>query len=208
MKRLFLLVLLVSSSIFLNAQVNTGSIFFDGIDDSIGVSNNASLNPTAALTIEAWIKASAYGTNVWDNYIVGKDDWATASAGYALRCGNGGQLSFNISSGGGLWKEVISSTTMPMNIWTHVAATFDGTTMKVYINGTLSGSLSYTGTINQSSYNLNIGSVPYHGQTARLFNGRIDQVEVWNVALTSAQINQYKNCPPAVTATGLVGFWN
>lgn len=193
---------------FTFAQTNTVSILFDGVSDSISVPHNTLLNPTTAITIEAWIKAINYGTNVWSNYIVGKDDWNPGSAGYALRCGNGGQLSFNISSGSGLWKEVISSTTMPTNVWTHVAATFDGTTMNVYINGVNSGSLSYTGTINPSMYNLNIGSVPYTIQGGRLFSGNIDQVELWNIALTPTQINQYKACPPLGTETGLIAFWN
>ncbi|MFZ4401776.1 MAG: LamG-like jellyroll fold domain-containing protein [Bacteroidales bacterium] len=208
MKKILLSCLFIAYAIFSFAQTNTKSILFDGTNDSISVPNKAVLNPTTALSIEAWIKASSYGTNVWDNYIVGKDDWSNASAGYSLRCGASGKLSFNFSSGGGAWKEVVSTTMMPTNVWTHVAATFDGTSLKIYINGVLSGSLSYSGAINPSTYNLNIGSVPYTAQGGRLFAGKIDQVEIWNKALSAAQVFQYMNCPPLGTETGLVAFWD
>ena len=208
MKRILFLSLFVSIVITSNAQTNTKSILFNGTSDSISVPHSASLNPTAALTIEAWIKATSFGTNLWDNYIVGKDDWNPTSAGYCLRCGAGGKLSFNLSSGGGAWKEVTSTTLIPTNTWTHVAGTFDGTTLTIYINGVQSGTLSYSGAITPSLYGLDIGAVPYSSQGGRLFKGNIDQVEVWNVALTSVQVNKYMHCPPAGTETGLVGFWN
>ena len=208
MKRILFLSLFISIVITSNAQTNTKSILFNGTTDSISVPHSASLNPTAALTIEAWIKPNSFGTNLWDNYIVGKDDWSSGSSGYCLRCGAGGKLSFNLSSGSGAWKEVTSTTLIATNTWTHVAGTFNGTTLTIYINGIQSGTLSYSGAINPSTYNLNIGSVPYKSSGGRLFNGNIDQVEVWNVALTSAQVNQYMNCPPTGTETALVGFWN
>ncbi len=208
MKKSLLLISLFTSFIFANAQVNTHSLSFDYVDDYVDVPNNAALNPTTSITIQAWIKANAWGTNVYDNYIVGKDDWATSSAGYALRAGAGGELSFNFAISGGVWQEVISSTMMSTGVWHNVAATFDGTTQKIYIDGVLAGTASYTGTIVTSTYDLNIGAVPYLIQGSRLFNGNIDQVMVWNTALTLAQINQYKNCPPTSAVAGLVGFWN
>ena len=207
MKRILFLSLFVSIVITSNAQTNTASISFNGTNDSISVPAGASLNPTTALSIEAWIKPTSFGTNLWDNYVVGKDDWSSSSAGYCLRCGAGGKLSFNIGAGT-TWHEVSSTTLIPTGSWSHVAGTFDGTTLTIYINGVQSGTLSYTGAITTSNYNLNIGSVPYTTQGGRLFNGIIDQVEVWNVALTSAQVNKYMHCPPAGTETGLVAFWN
>lgn len=208
MKKISLSILFITISFFVFSQTNTKSILFDGVDDSISVPHNTILNPTTALTIQAWIKPSAFGTNVWDNYIVGKDDWSSSSAGYTLRCGASGKLSFNISSGNGAWKEVTSNTLMPLNTWTNVAGTFDGSVLKIYINGVLANSLNYSGTINPSNYNLNIGSVPYTIQGGRFFKGNIDQVEIWNIALSSTLINQYMNCPPVGNELGLIAFWN
>ncbi len=208
MKKALLIILFVSPFLHLSAQVNTHSLSFDAIDNYVDVANNATLNPTNAITIQAWIKANAWGTNVWDNYIVGKDDWATSAAGYALRGGAGGELSLNFASLG-VWQEVTSSPVMSTGVWYNVAGTFDGSTLKIYINGVLSGSLSYSGTISPSTYNLNIGAVPYNAGTGlRLFNGNIDQVTIWNTALTANQIMQYKDCPPVGTEAALVGFWN
>ena len=91
MKKKLLLTALVITTFNSFAQVNTHSLSFDAIDDYVDVPDNAALNLTGAITIQAWVKANAWGTNVWDNYIVGKDDWSVSSAGYALRAGAGGQ---------------------------------------------------------------------------------------------------------------------
>ena len=208
MKKKLLLTALVITTFNSFAQVNTHSLSFDAIDDYVDVPDNAALNLTGAITIQAWVKANAWGTNVWDNYIVGKDDWSVSSAGYALRAGAGGQLSFNFAVSGGLWQEVLSSITMTTGVWHNVAGTFDGTTQKVYIDGILEGSAAYSGSIVSSPYHLNIGAVPYTTGGSRLFNGNIDEVAIWNSALTASQLIQYKNCPPAGTEAGLAGFWN
>lgn len=191
-----------------SAQTNTSSLLFDGTASYVEVPNSASLNPSNALTIEAWIKPDSFGTNVYSNYIVGKEDWATSSAGYCLRCGATGSLSFNFSDGFGGWKEVISSdSTLSLGTWTHVAGVFDGTKLSIYINGVLSGSLMYTGTIHTSTYPLRIGGVPYTTSGLRLFNGRIDQVDIWNKALSANEVVQYMECSPGGNELGLVGLW-
>ena len=207
MKKIVLIISLVAFFTTGKAQINTHSASFDGTTAYASVGDAASLNPTAALTIEAWIKPTAFGTNVWDNYIVGKDDWTVSSAGYCLRCGAGGELSFNFSDGLGGWQEVITSAVIPTGSWTHVAGTFDGTTLTAYVNGVAQGTTTFSGSINPSSYPIYIGGVPYTLGGTRLFNGLIDGVEIWNVALTSTQINAYMLCPPHGAETGLVGLW-
>ncbi len=208
MKKTLLFILFAAPFFTSSAQVNTHSLTFDAVDDYVDLPENATLNPSTSITIQAWIKASSWGTNVYDNYIVGKDDWSTSSAGYALRAGAGGQLSFNFAVTGGIWQEVISSSTMSTGVWHNVAATYDGTTQTIYIDGVVAGTASYTGSIVPSTYNLNIGAVPYTIQGGRLFDGQIDQVALWNTSLTAAQIVQYRNCTPVGTEAGLAGFWN
>lgn len=208
MKKTLLVLFSMIAAHISNAQSNNSSLLFDGTASYVEVPNSASLNPTNALTIEAWIKPDSFGTNVYSNYIVGKEDWATSSAGYCLRCGSTGSLSFNFSDGFGGWKEVIdSSSSLNIGIWTHVAGVFDGTKLSLYINGVLSGSLLYSGTIHTSTYPLRIGGVPYTTSGLRLFNGRIDQVDIWNKALSANEIMQYKDCSPTGNELGIVGLW-
>ncbi len=207
MKNCLLVVISAFVAFSASAQTNTASLLFDGTASFVEVADAPTLNPTSALSIEAWIKPDSFGVNAYSNYIVGKDDWTTSSAGYCLRCGLGGKLSFNFSDGVGGWKEAISTAAIDTGIWSHVAGVYDGTKLTVYINGFLAGSTLYSGTIHASTYPLRIGAVPFTLGGTRLFKGQIDQVEVWNKALSPNEINQYMSCTPTGSELGLVGLW-
>lgn len=158
------------------------SLNFDGVDDKITVANHSSLNPTTALTIEAWINASAWKTSTWEGTIAGKDLDAP-SRGYALRCGNNGCLSFILSDNGS-WKSIDTRPLMKTNRWYHVAGVFDGTSMYVYINGELMQCVNATA-ITPSATSLYIGESPLSG---RFFAGKIDEVRIWNIARSQTDL--------------------
>ena len=207
MKKLLLLIFFGFYFSSLSAQTNTSSLNFNGTDAYVEVADAVTLNPTSALSIEAWIKPDSFGTTAFSNYIVGKDDWSVSSAGYCLRCGAGGELSFNFSNGVGTWEEALSTSVIPIGSWSHVAATFDGTKLTLYINGVQAGTLSYTGSIYSSTYPIRIGAVPFTLGGTRLFSGNIDQVEIWNKALTPNEVNLNMACSPMGNELGLVGLW-
>lgn len=209
MKKIYLLITCCLVTFFAKSQ-NTSSISFDRVDGLINIPHDNVLSPTAAITISAWVKADAWSTVLTDpSYIVGKDDWSvTPNVGYSLRSTSTGELSFVFAGGNG-WREVISTTKLPVNQWVYVSGTFDGTVLKAYIDGIEVGSANYSGTINLSTRPLYIGGTPsLAASTERLFDGKIDQLEVWNVALDATAIDQNKVCSPDGTETGLVGFWN
>src|SRR5207253_3160554 len=72
-----------------------------------------------------------------------------------------------------------------LNTWTHLASTYDGATLRLYVNGTLTGSFAHAGSINTTTGALRIGGNSVWGE---YFNGTIDEVRVYNSALTAAQI--------------------
>jgi hypothetical protein len=209
MKKYISSLVIILISIGATAQTNAYSVVFDGIDDYIRIANNNIFNPSKEITISAWIKSNSWGTNHWDNYIVGKDSWTQSStSGYGLRSGNNGVLSFNIAANG-TWYEAVSPSDMLTNQWYYVSGTFDGTQMNVYINGALKGTQMLSAIITGSNDSVTIGRVAYlNSPTLRWFNGNIDQVEIWNIALNSAQIKQYMECSPIGTEAELAGFWN
>lgn len=206
MKRLLLCSLLCLTMLIGKSQPNLHALSFDYVGAYVDIPHVEVLNVTDALTIEAWIKPNSWSTNIWENYIVGKDDWSNTSAGYALRGGADGRLSFNFASDGG-WSEVVCDPLLTPGNWYHVAGTYDGSVMKIYIDGFNVASLEYTGTITPSLFNLNIGNVPFLGQGNRLFDGLIDQVDIWNIALTENQINDFIECSPTGAEAGLIGLW-
>src|SRR5437879_12419831 len=86
---------------------------------------------------------------------------------------------------------------LALNTWAHLAATYDGTTIRLYVNGVQVASRAQTGTIATSTNPLQIGGDSLYGQ---YFQGAIDEVRVYNVALTGAQIQTDMNTPVGVVA--------
>jgi hypothetical protein len=183
---------------------------YDFNSNYISIPHDASINPDY-ITLEAWIKADSWATNVWENVIISKDGWQTGDEGYVLRAGANGTLSFNFSLGAA-WTELNSAPgAMVVGQWYHVAGTFDGTTMKVYINGVEVGSQAASGIVNTGTYDLTIGRAAYTIGGTRYFDGMIDEVRVWSEGLPQSSILDYM-CQK-VTAShpqyaSLGGYWN
>src|SRR5207244_3787397 len=87
----------------------------------------------------------------------------------------------------------VGSTAVPLNTWTHLAFTFDGSTLRLYMNGSLVRSSNMNnGSIVTSAGALRIGGNAVFGE---YFRGIIDEVRVYNRALTAADIQVDMNTP-------------
>jgi hypothetical protein len=154
---------------------------FDGTDDYVSVPDSGSLDITGEITLEGWIKPSAVYTGgdwKYDDIIVAK------RMAYYLRIDENGKLAFygyGLSPGGWITGSDMSSY---INTWVHVAATYDGATVKLYIDGQEDTSASHTGSIQTSSHPLTIGWVNYN----RFFDGAIDEVRIWDRALKPCEV--------------------
>ena len=157
-------------------RLDTGCSF-DGINDYIEISASGSLNVRKDVTIEAWIYPLAGFTNDYGAIVYAGDD------------GNSYNLVTTITDGklrawfGG--NTIDSNTSLQSGAWSHVAATFDNTTIKLYINGVLDNSSSASGSI-VTGRAVTIGSVNAHNDY--FFNGTIDEVIVWNRTLSADEI--------------------
>ncbi|MCX6270714.1 MAG: right-handed parallel beta-helix repeat-containing protein [Bacteroidetes bacterium] len=175
---------------------------FDGTNDYVNCGNAGSLNITGTMTIEAWIKADTWGANSYDGSIVSKD--YSTPGGYTLCCGDNGRLNFVIGASGA-WRYVISGPVMAAGQWNHVAGVYDGSSISIYINGKLEGRLSCLFNPSVSSNSLFIGNSP--GFPTRLFDGRIEEVRIWNVARTESEIRENMHLHLTGTKIGLVSYW-
>ncbi len=164
--------------------------WFNSSEDYIDLGNNAGYYGTT-LTVEARIKADSWKTEIYQGNVLSCASWNTAETGWDLRAANDGNLSFNYSDGSG-WDETMTSNN-PMSIdqWYHVAATFDNGVVKIYIDGVEVATNTYTTNISAALANLYIGTCP--GATDRNFNGYIDEVRIWNVALDGTTISNWYN---------------
>ena len=171
-----------------------GRFDFDGTAGYIDISHSDSLNIENEITVSSWINADTWRTNYWEGTIVGKDDWADGNShGYVLRTGNNGKLSFTIAKDNSVeWPEALTDSLMSTGTWYHVTGTFNGTDLKSYINGELKKTTTIASTlIETSTYNLNIGKSPFAPDANnRRFNGKIDEVRIWNRTLSDGEVYQ------------------
>jgi len=89
---------------------------------------------------------------------------------------------------GGSWTPLVDSPAIPINQWTHVVFTYNRVNAKIYINGVLVNTTSRTSVIDTSNYSLVLGGKSTTDRT-RDFNGSLDDVTIYNKALTAEQIN-------------------
>ena len=106
---------------------------------------------------------------------------------------------------------VTSSVQIPLSTWTNIATTFDGTVLTVYVNGTVAGNLTCGPiTLSRTYSDLIIGatfSATGNGGT-RNFQGFISRLEIWDIALTAAEVAQYQGSAPFPTTSGLVASYD
>lgn len=88
------------------------------------------------------------------------------------------------------WKFLDSTIAVPTNAWSHVAATYNGSKLVLYVNGVAAGSLNVTGTTCSNNEPLAVGAknAPAKGLLEAFWDGQLDDVRIYNKALTATQI--------------------
>lgn len=160
---------------------------FDG-NGCVRVPDSPSLRCTNALTIEAWIYPADVGGY---HEIVSR--WV---AGYTTSVYPDGRIYLAVfDSGPGSAVTIWSTNAAPLNQWTHFAGTYDGSALRIYINGICEGQIPYNRGIFPGSCDLSIGSVGgyYTGPISSAFIGRIDEPAVYNRALSATEIQAIYN---------------
>ncbi|TDJ45795.1 MAG: hypothetical protein E2O50_00965, partial [Gammaproteobacteria bacterium] len=164
------------------------SIKLDGVGDYLNIESdfhNDRLN-LAKVAIAAWVRPAAAGSG--KQYLVSKLNHA-ARTGYALAIDNHtGFLHAEIYlEGSASLSEAISSTAIPNDIWTHVVASFDGSSIKIFVNGMLENSTSFNGRIAASAEEFTIGALS-GASPSNEFSGAIDELRLYN-AISIADVN-------------------
>ena len=171
------------------------SLNFDGTDDYVSVADNSLLRIGNQGSISVWIKSSSIldGAGI----VSKRNGDATGNFDYTLRRATNGNVYFQLGTVSSL--QTFTTDTNDIftdGIWTYITATWDGTTMKVYSNGVFRDSTSQTLThVGISGINLFIGaSYSSNGW----FTGQIDDVRIYNYALSAAQVKTVMNDGSAV----------
>lgn len=180
---------------------NTSSIHFDGIDDYIEIPHNPSFN-FSQFTIEAWFKWKALKQ---PPFIISKDD-----GNFEIHLNSDKWVRFQPTAGSQIDGNINSIDTM---IWTHIACVFNpiNNTGKTYINGIETGYQQQTGLnlpIAPNSSPISIGRRTFNSNPDLFFNGNLDEIRIWDYALTQSEIRENMNQSLTGSETGLVAYWN
>jgi len=166
------------------------ALSFNGTSDYVNAGNGASLNPTKAITIGAWVKLISIGIN---QRIVDKETGGSPSttSSYGIIVRNTNQVQLQIWDSSGKYQSGITSQTLAVDKWYYIVAVYDGTNILLFINGDINSSTAIGSYFIQiTNTNLNIGS---SSSLIQYFNGKIDDVRIYNRALSPAEIEATYN---------------
>jgi nitrous oxidase accessory protein NosD len=189
--------------IFGNAIWTTGrsgyALSFDGVDDWIDCGNDASLNPSTAITLAAWYKPTIPWVGAGNDPIIDKSHTLQSYLEYQYHlgvCGNQYEgsnplaLSFDITSGGTYYWIGSPANSVSFDQWSFIVGTYDGSTMKLYIDDVMKSSQIASGTLSNNGQNLSIAKYIINSGYEKFLPGIIDEVRIFNRALTEDEIHQ------------------
>lgn len=164
------------------------AMFFNESDGFIDVGNVSALQLTSKISISVWVNANG-NQNGWDTIVNKWEDDTTTNAdgigfGYYLGLNPDGlTLRWNVTS-----QSIQINNPFPINEWTHIVVTFDGDSLKLYLNGILESQENVSGITLTNNAPFKIGRQSDLDDGTTGFNGGIDDIRVYNRALSLNEI--------------------
>lgn len=167
-----------------------GALTFNGTSSMVTVADNTTLDLTNGMTLSAWVYPTS-NSAAWRTVILKEN---TTDLVYALYGTGDTAVPQGMRLAGGATKAALGTAAPALNTWTHLAVTYDGSNLRMYVNGTLTGTTAATGNMANSALPLRIGGNAIWGE---YFAGRIDEVRVFNRALSATELTAMMNAPVA-----------
>ena len=173
------------------------ALSFNGTTAYVNVGNPTPLKLTGSMTLEAWVMAT--GVPADDGQIIAKSDSLSPSVGWQFKTSpDTGVRTFaiSISPDGSSLVQRYSTTVVALNTWYHVAGVYNAGagTLDIYVNGVLDDGV-LSGTVPGAQFDPNQSVLIGKRGSGWYFNGTIDELRVYNVPLTQAQIQADMNTP-------------
>jgi hypothetical protein len=165
------------------------ALSFDGTSSMITVNDSASLDLTNGMTLEAWVKPSSL--TGWRTILYKENPGVGLSWSLYASDSNAPPAVYSATDGN-LWRHVTGTAMLTLNAWTHVAGTYNGSTLKIYVNGVMVKSVAATGNMPITEGPLRIGG---HSLSSQFFKGLIDEVRIYSRALSQTEIQADMNAP-------------
>lgn len=165
-----------------NTNLGT-AVVFDGTDDIITIPHTNDFATTGALTIEAWVYVEAFA----DGTIIAKADDDGDEIGYELSIRQNGRARFRLQVDGSV--RTLNGGQLTDRTWHHIAATFDGAALRMYVDGLPSATQTFNGAVNLGTAATSIGAtVVGAAAPANVFSGRVGQIVVWRTTRDEAEL--------------------
>ncbi|MBN2745008.1 MAG: leucine-rich repeat protein [Marinilabiliaceae bacterium] len=178
------------------SPTTNNALYFDGNVDYVSC---PATNPTQ-FTVEAWV----YPTQLGRDQAVISTLYVDGNKGMELHIGPDNLPIITINSNG-TFTDVKGTNTIAANTWTHLAATYNGTTVKLYVNGAEAKSENHSSYRNGTAQ-VNIGK-RYNESAAYYYSGRIDEVRIWSAARSQTDIAAAKDNPLTGTEANLLAYY-
>jgi len=157
----------------------------------------------SAITLSAWVKNSSFATGVEQRFVSKAYDSSEERTYWMLGQANASgqnRLQFRLRADRVTTTLIASTGTLPLNTWYHAAATYDGTTMRLYLNGTEVGSVAKSGSISRGrNSSVDLGRSP---DGSNYLSGAIDDVRIYSSALTAAEVAALAGTAPSTPTPG------
>ncbi|MEO8064706.1 MAG: Ig-like domain-containing protein [Pseudomonadota bacterium] len=155
---------------------------FDGVDDRIDVADSNSLDLTSGMTLEAWVRPAANSS--YRTVVLKEVTGELAYSLYAADSDHGARPS-GWNRSGSISRYADGTGAVPLNSYSHIAVTYNGSSLVFYVNGVVTKTTAATGNIQTSTMPLRIGGNTIWGE---YFQGQIDELRVYNRALSQSEI--------------------
>lgn len=194
----FALAFLGASRPEVQAKPPPNALHFNGTSQFVQVPLGEEIILDRALTLEAWVKVAVFDQK-WQPILTQGDAWGL------MRYNDTDKIAFRTSDGAD-GHDLVSDRPLPLGEWHHVAAVYDGSQKRLYLDGVLSASATYAVTrLAQTPYPVLLGG--YAVETTRYFNGDLDNVRLWSLARSPGDIQTGTNHYLRGSETGLLGEW-
>lgn len=163
------------------------ALSFNGTNSKVVINNSTVLQLNLKITLEAWVYPTVVNGAYRDAVVKGGEDYYLSATTQPSGMAGGGS---HLASGA--WVDVLSTNPLPVNTWSHVCVTADGSMVRFWVNGVQTSAKVQSSPMQVSTKPLEIGGDGVYGQ---YFTGKIDEVRIYNRALTQAEIQTDMNTP-------------
>ncbi len=197
-------IVLFLAIITLNANAQSGNALdFDGTNDYVQIPYNSTLTPEI-LSMQMYVKINA--NNGLPQSVITSGGNSGGYMGFGIYAMPDDTWDLFVGNGGASFI-TITGPTISYGTWTNLAATYDGTTVRFYVNGTLANSLVTTVTTN-TSLPTRLGAGNSEGSPMYFFGGELDELSIWNSILTPSGISARMNHSLTGNEAGLLAYYN